>query len=80
MWHISGPPVTVAHLGNFIQGYLHDIHIEDCICDQFLHKIPIKGGQFMKKFTTLLLGPPYRWPIWTNGDLPNGPILKLLNS
>ena len=35
MWKISGPPATVAHLGNYIQGYQHDIHIEDCICDQF---------------------------------------------
>ena len=28
---ISGLLVTVAHLGNYIFGYLHDIHIGDCI-------------------------------------------------
>ena len=31
MWQILGPPGTVARLGNYILGYLHDIHIEDCI-------------------------------------------------
>ena len=24
-------PMTVAHLGNYMLGYLHDIHIEECI-------------------------------------------------
>ena len=26
-----GPHATVAHLGNDILGYLHNIHIKDCI-------------------------------------------------
>ena len=38
---MSGPPATDAHLGNYIQGYLHDIHIEDGIWDEFPHTIPI---------------------------------------
>ena len=58
MWQISGSPVTVDHFGNYIQGYLHDIHIEDCICDQFPDKIPIKGGQFSKKNCQLMYWGP----------------------
>ena len=38
---ISGPPSIVVYLGNSIYEYILDIHIVDCICNQFPHKIPI---------------------------------------
>ena len=31
MWQISGLLVTVAHLANYVFGFLHYIHIADCI-------------------------------------------------
>ena len=56
-------PATFAHLGNYIQGYINDIHIEYCISDQFPHKIPIyRGGSFLKKLPTPVFGAQYWGP------------------
>ena len=38
MWQISGPHATVAQLGNYILGYLHDMNFYFLINFQFKSK------------------------------------------
>ena len=76
---ISGSPVTVDHFGNYIQGYLHDIHIEDCICDQFPHDFStnliqnpnLKGVSFKKKIANSCIWGPILWAILTKNGSSN---------
>ena len=84
LWQISGPSATVAYLGNYILGYRHDIHIEDCICDQFPDEISIKEGQFYEKnWPSHVLGPHIAGHLGKMGFsqlYPNRPTLKFLNN
>ena len=47
VWRISGPPLNAAHLDNYMFGYLHDIHIGDCI-EQ--NRLPINRKKTNLKF------------------------------